>query len=630
MKKINVRSPYYIVADNLNAPIDDSPPTHSYYILNFITHHYGYTLSNSTLANAKEHLCEICEYTWKDTNDDCGYKMTGDNTDECPYPVTTTEGEKCLECVTESTYKVNRFPPQVGDTIFSNADTPVAQTSLNGFFPSNTVEGYDVYLQGKDPSVCRKGDDGLYKFQYRRIYQIASGVISAIHTIEPNCVVQVVDNTDSKQVSCGITYGVGPFVGKKEWVLNMTQVTTTDNPLAIEITNGGDVPIRFKAKWTQGTEVDSKFKGHSSYQTQLTNAPYSYSAVTDLALASPSSKATYTLNLTDKVRSSPDGVIITAETAGSIENDFFNIKFNCPDDSKFDAGGTDDPLNFDSDTYVNLITGNYSGFYTGSAGNLWNTVFDASGNGYLRAHLESIYGSGTAYEAKVKIFNHSTITDLEGCYSTGICSFDYKFLKDISSFHANISNFAPDQTTTAKVINIVFVMSSSKYWQTGVNNPSGDFVKDFNNVKTIYESFPFGKMNTYIVIVRPTEDNQTDNSYMSLALPNFLTTIKKGRYSCGGGLNSEFIFNNNYYFDTIKYGNQENIESAKKRIKTTRLLNANVAETCTGSPTNSPNILGGVGLNTTKTKLTQRIIDCIKDLGFTKGGDGTTITGGTP
>tara|TARA_Y100000590_G_scaffold406358_1_gene495499 strand:+ start:9405 stop:11207 length:1803 start_codon:yes stop_codon:yes gene_type:complete len=600
MKKINVRSPYYIVADNVLPPADAPNETGAYFIMNTISVLYGETLP-TTESGLLAYVCEKCQYGWTD-----GRKMEGGTQDDCVDP-------PCYEDKTEVTYKVKQIPMEVGDKLYNNVDAPSHQTGVSSVFASNTIEQYSTYTQGKDPAVCNASSGNGVGFRYRfyYIYTIASGVVTKVTKVNLDCPEYPPLTTTQINAQCGKTYEIGSFTGTINFTLDTFQVTSSADPLEIKITNGGDVPVTFSAQWVKSgsSAVSSKYIGSNSYYSELVNDMGISASLVDLAASS--TKATKTLTLTDKNLPHPSRVNITAFTP--FVNDYFDITFDCPNPPVIPPSDSSYPLEFDSNTYVNLITGNDSNFYTGSAGSLYDAV-NTTGD-HLRAALLSYYGGSlTTYANRVLIHYNSRITGGSGSFN-GQQSFVYPFLEDVWRNHnSSISLNPANATGGVKVINIVFVNSAEGYYYNTNGeycNVTDQYEYDINQIHMMYGQADYGRMNAYVVNI-PSISGASDIPYGGRFLPNFMKLAKQGYYSntsgeCNGAYKTELNTKGNYrYTNSVSYG----------------------------GTTESPRILydtsnTSVYKNISATNLTYKVIDYINALGF-RDSSGNEIAGGTP
>ena len=501
MKKINVRSPYYITVDSFIAPPKVVPvPSGTYYYLNVFSSIYGVDVSSYTQSEFESLVCENCIYTWKLSNGDKVQLINADQTvNDC--------GETtCNEDVQYTTYKAQRVPLEVGDSIYTNADTPAVVTSLTGVVASNSINN-PTSSTDVGESVCFGS-----KKRINRIYTVASGVVTSYVEPDNHCGSTPLTNED-KNVVCGQTINEPNFRGSKLYKLNTAQ-NIGDYSFTI---TGGNTPVNFTATWGT-TTATTKYIGHSDYQDQLTIKGVNSS---DTDLASPSSKASKTLTIS-KTAESP--FAITLQAHAPIINDHYKITFNCPANRDNDSSNTDF-LTFNSTTYINLWTGHDPVFSNYSGGSFTGTL-ETMRAGALKTSLLSFYADAADYNNKVQIKSVPWTDSVDGGSIDPILSFNYPFLPHIHEAHGGDS----------KTINIIFVSSAKGYYYYNEVERHGYQTASLSrNLMTLanrYRSFNFGRVNAYVVNLNAASGSyDTGEGRSTLSFQNLLKQVSRGYIS---------------------------------------------------------------------------------------------------
>ena len=517
MKKINVRSPYYVTVDSFIAPPKVVPaPSGTYYYLNVFSEIYGVNVSSYTQAQFEALVCESCTYTWK-LSDGNITQLIGEGVtkDDC--------GEStCNEHVQYTTYKAQRVPLEVGDSIYTNADTPAVATSLTGVVASNSINN-PTSSTDVGEAVCFGS-----KKRIKRIYTVASGVVTSYVEPDNHCSTDSnpITSTESNVV-CGQTINQGSFTGVRKYHLKSAK-DTGDYTFTI---TGNNSPVKFTATWGT-TSATTKYIGHSDFSDALLSQGITAG---EMDLADPSSKLSKTLTLN---KTAQDPMLVTLEAKADVQNDNYKIVFNCPVTPDNDDSDTS-TLTFDSNTYINLWTGYDPVFAAGSGssiGSTWTGTLETVRSGALKTSLLSFYADEADYNSKVSIQQVPWSDNIIN-YSTGavdpIGSFNYPFLSQAG--HRTSSGF--------KMVNIIFVSAAKGYYysnevlahnciQIGTGNPNtpGAYLGNrLHHLGRTYSSTPYGTLASYIVML-----NENSGSYdvgegrSSQSFQNLLKQISRG------------------------------------------------------------------------------------------------------
>jgi len=676
MKKINVRSPYYIVADNVIPPADTPNQTGTYYIINLITHINGIALptgATTTVRDAlKDYICSSCHYTWEDSTQG-GVRMIGTDKEACP------DGTPCYEHKTQVTYKALKVPMLNTEQLYTNADSPAAASITAGYYVSNTIEQYTTFDKGKDPDACilRAGDEES-KFTFYKIYKFSSsGVIEEVITPNLSCpgtggdseAVDIIKDP-SLTVKCDKEYNIGPYIGRYTFTLDTASIKNDSSKLEIKITGSPTKslkPVLFKAWWrgdtslggaepmptsrtssSDGGDYTTGYLGDITYEDALKNLGVS-SAMYYLGTAGSPGKGQTTANAqttieVNKTGVDPSRVIITADAP--LGNDEYTLTVSCPkagDDVVSDGSYWG---HITGTTYINLVAGwdgTFSDFNTKSntgtsilmqAYNLLKTEWVTAG----------VYADASTFESKVKIQMAPNLLDILG-YGGSVndprtCNFG--FLHGVSDY---MNNCCLTPTGGTKTIALVFVGGSEGiYYDQGGTCSAKNLIYKYSNswstnptilgkhihwVQTKLLNASYGSLSAY-VINTPLKNTVSDDPYieqsMNLIKQGYVTSINNPE--CNG-----------FYTSTVPWDCTDPTKRYGGCVEPEVQFNTDSLEYNYNKSPNAPlikydwgrNVWRGDASGTTPmsaTALKEKIVDYIKDLGHTKA-DGSALPGGS-
>ena len=670
MKKINVRSPYYIVADNVIPPADTPNQTGTYYIINLITHINGIALPTGTTTTVrdalKDYICKSCHYTWEDSVQG-GVRMIGMDKEACP------DGTPCYEYKTQVTYKALKVPMSNTEQLYTNADAPSAASITAGYYVSNTIEQYTTFDKGKDPDACilRAGDKES-KFTFYKIYKFSSsGVIEEVITPDLSCpeIVDVINNP-STTVECGKSYNIGEYTGRYTFILDTPSVKNDSSKLEIKITGSSTKslkPVLFKAWWTgdvsgepmptsrtsspDGGDYTTGYLGDITYEDALKNLGVT-SAMYYLGTAGNPSKGQATADAqttieVNKTGVNPSRVMITADAP--LGNDEYTLTVSCPkagDDVVSDGSYWG---HITSRTYINLVAGwdgTFSDFNTGTSSSPYTSSSSVLAQAYRLLETEwvtaGVYADSSPFRDKVKIQRPVNILDVIGYAGSAndpkTCNFG--FLNEVQAYFNGccIGGAGGDTNSIA----LVFVGSSDGFYydQGGTCNAQNLMYNSTSNSDTILGRHihwvqtklmlaSYGSYSAY-VINTPLKNTVSDDSYIEQSM----NLIKQGYVTSASSPEC-----NGFYLSNVPWRCTDPTGRYGGCIEPEVQFNTDSLEYNYNESTNSPlikydwgrNVWRGDASGTTPmsaTALKEKIVDYIKALGHTKA-DGSALPGGS-
>jgi len=686
MKKINVRSPYYIVADNVIPPADTPNQTGTYYIINLITHINGIALpTGATTAvrdSLKDYICQPCNYTWEDSVQG-GVRMIGMDKEACP------DGTPCYEYKTQVTYKALKVPMLNTEQLYTNADSPAAASITAGYYVSNTIEQYTTFDKGKDPDACilRTGDEES-KFTFYKIYKFSSsGVIEEVITPNLSCpgtggdseAVDIIKDP-SLTVKCDKEYNIGPYIGRYTFTLSTPSVNTDSSKLEIKITGSPTKslkPVLFKAWWVaetslgggepmptsrtssaDGGDYTTGYLGDITYEDALKNLGVS-SAMYYLGTAGSPSKGQTTANAQTTIevnKTGVDGYVkITADAP--LGNDEYTLTISCPKAGEDVVSDGSYWGHIASRTRINLVAG-WDGTFSDILTETNEAPYTASSSILAQAYrlLETewvtagVYADVTSFRTWVQIKRPVDALSLIGYGSTGndprTCNFG--FLNELQTYMnaccIGTGGVYPGGDT--KTIALIFVGSSEGHYYDQGGTCSAEFLRykyisssnenpsilgrHLHFVQTKIGNAPYGTYSAYIINT-PLKNTVSDDSYIEQSMQ----LIKQGYIS---NINNPEC--NGFYLSNIPWSCTDPSRRYGGCVEPEVQFNTDSLEYNYNDPTRSaPLIKYDWGRNVwrgdasgnpamTPTALKEKIVDYIKALGHTKA-DGSELPGGS-
>jgi len=295
MRKINVRSPYYIEVNEVQKPtlyyaLQKCSDSSTGYVSEQEVGDFSPTLEN----NDRVQDASLNEYTV------VGRVDITQGTYTSVGLISDTGEVGCVIPPADLFYKLIKCTDPNSNTTFLSFQKTTDTTLEDG----QRVEfGGDYYTVSGEAEAS----EGT-KIGYVNIIRGETGCPVIIPPIAPQ----------TEQVNCGDTVNVGTDVGVVTYQVN----TPETGVFSVDI-SGSEVPAKFTLKWN-GNEATTNYIGHNAFDQDLLDAGV---PIGEIATGNPSTKASNSVQIT-KATQNPELVELIVDAP--LVNDNYSLDFNCP------------------------------------------------------------------------------------------------------------------------------------------------------------------------------------------------------------------------------------------------------------------------------------------------------------
>ena len=502
MRKINVRSPYYIEVNEVQKPtlyyaLQKCSDSSTGYVSEQEVGDFSPTLNN----NDRVQDASLNDYTV------VGRVDITQGTYTSVGLISDTGEIGCVVPPADLFYKLIKCSDPNSNTTFLSFQKTTDTTLADG----QRVEfGGDYYTVSGEAEAS----EGT-KIGYVNIIQGETGCPQVIPPIAPQ----------TEQVNCGDTVNVATDVGVVTYQVNTPETGT----FSVDI-SGSEVPAKFTLKW-DGNEATTNYIGHNAYDQDLLDAGV---PIGEIATGDPSTKASNSVQITKETQN-PELVELIVNAP--LVNDSYSLDFNCPVSA---------PIEITENTQINI--------WFDASGSMDSTLpyLQDMVNNELKSCLVQFYdNSETEYDKYVSVRKFGG-----SCANNQYCNYTERFPVMMS--------WEPDIVGATNCINLVFqdevgytYMSRDKFnasyinyeWKTDILT----FKNIINNNRTGYVTPVLFKVETTTLDYNVEFNkflNAVETGEGAFADPNYNLIDMNGKYTIKKGVTPSSSVPN-YYRDQI-------------------------------------------------------------------------------